>query len=95
MTAAEDTKHRLFSFVNELNAELEAMDGQITLLQQELNTTSQAAAKKKEARGGEQKVSLSQMQLSHVDGGMRLKKRSSGSMASIKHDIPTSSELLY
>ena len=39
MTAAEDNKYRLFSFVNELNAELEAFDSQISLLQQELRAS--------------------------------------------------------
>ncbi len=42
MTAAEDNKYRLFRFVNELNAELEAFDSQISLLQQELRASSES-----------------------------------------------------
>lgn len=49
MTVAEDNKFRLFSFVNELNAELDALDSQTGLLQQELKATSEStAAKQKE-----------------------------------------------
>lgn len=56
VTAAEDTKHRLFSFIGQLNGELEFMDAQISLLQQEVHSTIQAAAAKREQRSGIQKV---------------------------------------
>ena len=48
MTIAENNKFRLFSFVNELNAELETLDSQISLLQQELQSTAESTATKQE-----------------------------------------------
>lgn len=56
MTAAEDNKHRLFSFVNELNSELEGLDTQISLLQQELKDTSKTANARLEASSKVQQV---------------------------------------
>ena len=56
MTAAEDNKFRLFSFLNELNAEVEAMGQQISLLQQELEASSKKVATKQEEDAGMQRV---------------------------------------
>ena len=57
MSAAEENKHRLFAFLNELNAELEVMDGQICLLGQELTQTSKVAALRQEKASKMQQVS--------------------------------------
>ena len=59
LIAAEDSKFRWFSYVNELNAEHEVLQGQIHALEGELRVARAEAAAQQERRLLEHDVSLS------------------------------------
>ena len=67
LIAAEDTKFRMFSFINELNVELELLEAQTSTLQAELKHARAEAEQQHDKKIAARKVSDRNHQLSTAD----------------------------